>query len=205
MAIDWQTDYHHSHRYFVEVRRFYRQKKVRVYTEIVFSILTISFFLAFAIKPTIYTIAGLIKEIKDKKIVVEKLNEKINALSLAQQEYQSLSGDLYLIDQALPKEAEISALIKQLEVLGIKTGVIIESVQFGNINLKKPTVEAEAQTIAFNMAVTGNYQNLKDFLKSLIILRRVVFVDSFIFKSSSKEAGSLNLNLTAKAFFLKGD
>lgn len=219
MAFNWQTEYHRYQRYFVNVTQFYRQKKARVYTGIILSILTVTFFLFFAIKPTLVIITSLIKEIDDKKMVSEKLEDKVNALTLAQNQYTLVQPNLYLVEEALPTEPEVSLLIKQLEVLGRQAGVTIESIQSSQIALKgeagqtKQTTTGEeavrktsSDSINFTFVASGNYQNLKNFLQTLSSLRRVVLVDSFAFKTKEAketETGILTLSLNAQAHFLE--
>jgi len=202
MAFNWQTEFHRYRRYFVDIGQFYRQKKVRVYTEIVLSILTTAFFLFFAIKPTLVTITGLIREIKDKKLVSQKLEEKINNLNAAQQEYSNVQNDLYLVDQTLPKDSQIFLLMKQLEVLAFKTGVSLETLQYSPVNLKGETEEKKPSTVDFKIVLGGSYENLKRFLGSLIKLRRVILLDGFAFKTRGT-TGGLILSISAKAYFLK--
>lgn len=203
MALNWQTGYHRYRRYFVDLGQLYRQKKTRVYTEIVLSIFTTAFFLFFAIKPTVVTITGLLKETKDKKMVVEKLEEKVNALNLAQREYQSLQTELYLVDQALPQEAKISLLLKQLEALALKAQVNVEAIQYSTVTLRGEISRSEPQGLGFNLAVSGDYQNLREFLHSLNDLRRIILLDAFSFKIKKAEEQKLILTLSAKALFLE--
>ncbi len=203
MALEWQTEYHRYRRYFLNITRLYGQKKVRVYTEIVFSLLTISFFLFFAIKPTFVTITGLIKTIKDQKLVAQKLKEKINALNLAQNQYVLAQPNLYLIDEALPESPQVSFLIKQLEALARHSQVKLVGIQFNQVDLKDDSRNAE-EPIKFSLIASGNYQNLKDFLKNIIVLRRIVLIEAFSFRTSkneTEETGGLNLSLNAKAYW----
>jgi Tfp pilus assembly protein PilO len=212
MAFDWQTEYHRYRRYFVDLGQLYKKrKKVRVYTGIILSLLTVSFFLFFAIKPTLTTIAGLIKAIKDQRVVVDRLQTKINALSLAQSEYNLIQNDIFLVDEALPTDSQVSTLTKQLEVLARREGVTVETIKFGQVYLKGEGPKTEEKpkndtsSVNFSFAASGEYQNLKSFLRSLSSLRRIILVDSFAFKTGKTEGERLTLSLNAQAFFLKED
>jgi len=203
MAFNWQTEFYRYRHYFLNIRRFYQQRRVRVYTEIVLTLLTTSFFLFFAVKPTLVTIAALIKEIKDKRMVAQKLGEKINSLSTAQNEYFAIEKDLYLIDQALPKDSQISLLVRQLEFLAFAHGVSLERVQYSTLKLKGKPEKEGFQEIEFKMALTGGYRNLKNFLGSLNNFRRIIYVEGFNFKKGKSEE-ILTLNISGKTFFLGG-
>lgn len=197
------------HRYFTDLSRFYQKKQVRVYTEIVLTLLTIIFFLVFAIRPTLITVAGLIKEIKEKRVIAEKLDQKINDLSLAQKEYQRIQKDLYLLDEALPLDSRLTVLVRQLEALARKDGAEILSLQFEKTKLKsenavKPAQADEAYAINFSIGVTGDYFQLKSFLYSLAQLRRITLTDSFLLQAKGKDE-KLFLTLNGKASYLAPD
>lgn len=213
-----QTGYQRYQRYVNSLSRFYQRKKAKTTAGIVISILTVIFFLVFAIKPTLVTIASLMKQIKDQQSITEKLQNKINALSAAQTEYNVIEPRLYLIDQTLPHEGpQISILVKQIEALARQAGVAIGSVRFGQIYLKGkelPPKEEKTQAdrpqavsaINFSMTISGDYQNLKKFLNNLTSLRRVTIVESFTFSiGKTEEAQPLTLGLKGQAYYLKND
>lgn len=207
MALSWQTEVHRYRRYFVNIRQFYRQKKVLVYTEIILSLLTTAFFIIFAIKPTLVTIAGLSKEIKDKKMVTQKLAEKINNLNLAQQEYEELRRDLYLVEQALPSNSQISLLVAQIEMLASSTGVIVGSVNYSSTPIREGRIPSDdqARRIAFSLLIQGDYEHLKNFLFAFNNLRRIIRVKEFGITLSKSPIGepkeALLLNTMAEAFY----
>lgn len=211
MEINWQTSYYRYRRYFTSLGYFYRGKKARTYAGIILSILATTFLLTLAIKPTLITIAGLIKQIDDQKLAAEKLQNKINALSQAQNEYEIVKNELPLVDQALPENPEVSTLIKQLEALSYQSGVVPESIKIGQAEImdgssaKKETGVKEeiSQSIRIKLTVSGDYQKLKTFFRSLSSLRRLILVDSFSFKAEKDEKQNLTLNLEAAAYYLQ--
>jgi len=203
-TFDWQTEYHRYRRYFTDLGRFYQTKKARTYVGIILSILTITFFVIFAIKPTLTTIAQLIKQTKDQKLVVVALEKKIANLSQAQNEYLTVESDLYLVDEALPQEPQVPLLIKQLETLAYQNNVNIGRLRINEVDLKKTgSPKTEKQPLSFSFAAFGNYSNLKAFLSSLSSLRRIILVESFSFQKGIVEKSGLSLNLAAKAWFLE--
>lgn len=210
MAIESPERYRRYRRYFADIGRLYQRKKVRAYTGIVLSILTVSFFLFFAIRPTVVTIASLLKEIKDRRVIAKQLEDKISALNSAQIEYQQVEKNLYLLDEALPVNTNLSDFIRQLEALARRHNLNISSLQFEAAILKgqettaqttKTKGEETARGVNFSLTIAGDYQQLKSFLNALARLRRFVLVDAFTFQTG-KEGGGLVLSLDAKAHFL---
>lgn len=202
-------------RYFVDIGRIYKaNKKVRVYTEIILSLAAISFFLVFAIKPTLVTITELVTTIKDQQLVVAQLQNKITALGAAQSEYNLVSSDLYLVDEALPKDSQLAALVKQIEVVASQSGATLGSVKFDPVTLKEVATDPKeisqiaaqtAKEINFSLTVAGDYLNLKEFLHRLNALRRVIAVDTFSLKIKKAESQTLTLGISGKAYYLSAN
>lgn len=211
MALDWQTEYHRYRRYFFNIGRFYQKKKVRVYTEIVLSLFTITFFIVFAIRPTLVTIAGLVKTIKDQRLVNQKLEEKVQILGPAQQKYLLIEPELKFVDQALPKTPQLSLLVKQLEALSQASNVNLKTVQFKQVVLKNQNTSSKHEAIGFSLMAQGNYQDLKKFLEKLYLLRRIVALKGFSFKKpEAKQEQNINpewltLSVEAQAYSLASD
>ena len=200
--------YHRYRRYVSGVGALYKKKKARVYTSIILSIFTVAFFGFFAIRPTLVTIGGLLKEIKDKKEVVAQMDQKIDNLNKAQTNYTRIRDDLDLVEESLPLDPDLPILIKQLESLARLSSVTIESVKFEKTNLQgEIEIEIEeGQTTGFSVAFLGSYENLKEFLNSLDTLRRIILVESFAFSSKTEdEIQMLRLTINADAHYLTRD
>lgn len=200
---NWQTEYHRYRRYFTDLSKFYQKKKARVYVEIILSLLAVTFFISFAIRPTFKTIAQLIRETKDQKTVAAELEKKINNLSEAQRNYLTIEPELVLIEEALPQKAEVTLLAKQIETLAHRSGIAIVNLRFTEVNLtENQTGKQEKQEVKFSFNALGDYLNLKNFLRDLMSLRRIVLVKAFSFQTGKSEGNILSLNLNGQAWFL---
>lgn len=198
--------YQRYRRYVTGAGTLYKKKKTRVYTSIILSIFTIAFFGFFAIRPTLVTIGGLLKEIKDKKEVVAQMDQKIDNLNRAQTNYARIENDLDLVKESLPLDPDLPILIKQLESLARLSSVTIESVRFDKTNLQGEIETEEGQAASFSLGLAGDYENLKEFLKSLDTLRRIISVESFGFSSKTEEEVQLLiLSISAEAHYLTRD
>lgn len=212
MAINLGSSHHQYQRYFTSITALYQKKQYRVYASLILSLFAIAFFAFFAIRPTVVTIASLVKEIEDKEIVAQKLEEKINALSKARSEYANISADLPLIEDALPQKTKPSLFVRQVETLASQNGVALQSIQIGQAPLlgekEKTSPGSEVKIkepglspIKFNFSVSGGYQSLKSFLKDLEALRRLVTFSSFVFKVEQKGT-SLTLSVSGEIYYL---
>jgi Tfp pilus assembly protein PilO len=212
MAFDWRTEYHRYHRYFLNTQTLYRRRDVMVYTGIILTLVTITFFSFFAIKPTVTTIAGLAKEIDSKRVIDQKLQNKINSLRQAQTNYSQVSDKLVLIDQVLPRDPDLIDLIYQIEVLAQKNNVTIKSVSFGPSYLlgqeKTKKKLSQYPAINFSLGLSGDFESVDNFTSSLQNLRRSIGTQDLTIRSlEESETGTFSLNLTLQldAFYLTGD
>ncbi len=202
--LDWKTEYHRYRRYFTDLSHFYKNEKTRTYTTIVLSLLTVTFFIFFAIRPTLKTIAQLIRQTKDQKTVAAELEKKINNLSEAQRNYLTVEPNLLLIEEALPQKAEVSLLSKEIETLARRSGIVIVNLRFSEVNLvgEQKNNKGEKQKVKFSFNALGSYPNLKSFLSDVMNLRRIVLVEAFSFQTGKSDSNILSLNLNAQAWFL---
>lgn len=199
-----KTPSHRYNRYFVDLGKIYQTKKGRVYTGIIFSLITVIFFIIFAIRPTLVTIAQLVKQTKDQKLVATELDKKINNLVEAQNNYLTVSDDLSLVEEALPSKANLLLLARQIETLARQAEINIVNLRFNNINLLQTNgPKGEKIEVIFSFNGLGDYQNLKNFLNSLTSLRRIILIQAFSFQSGKEGSNILSLNINGKAWFME--
>jgi len=75
-------------RYFTYIKPLARLPIIKTYGPAIFSLLTMSVFIVFAIKPTIETILVLQKQLADSDKIVAQINEKTDNLSKGRENYQ---------------------------------------------------------------------------------------------------------------------
>jgi len=201
MDFNWPQEIYRYQYYFLNIKKFYQQKKAKVYTEITLSFLLSIILVVFALRPTVLTITELIKKIDDQKTVNKRLEEKINNLTRAQQEYVLIQEDLYLLDQLLPEEPQLSIFVSQLEALAKKENVYVYGIQYSPLDFKGKR-SGDVGEITFDIMVGGSYEDLKKFLHSLNNFRRIINFNGFNLSKGKKE-GELILSLKGKVFYLE--
>lgn len=194
--------YRQYNRYFTDISHFYKTKKGRVYTGIILSLITINFFIFFAIKPTLVTIVQLVRQVKDQKELAIDMDKKIKALGNAQSQYLEVEGQLYLIDEALPKTPNLTVLIKELEALAFKSQVAVIGSRINQVPISgQGEPQENKQSVDFSFTAVGDYARLKDFMSSLSDLRRVITIEGFAFQNNKDNPGLLTLTINAKAWY----
>ena len=201
MALGWRKEYIRYKEYFLNVLTIYKQKEdLRMFLEILLSLATVSFFGAFALRPTLVTIAALLTEINSKEEIVAKLDTKIQNLSLATSLMESEATRLPFIENAVPASASPETLVRQVEGLAAKNGINLLGVSLGQVTLvgevkKAPPEEGvtplpeDALGISFSISLSGNYPEILGFLADLEKLRRPLAIDTTGITTTEREEG----------------
>ncbi len=191
MALDYRSEYRRYKRYYSAAGPLLKDPAVRAYFSLIASVVTVTIFLVFAIRPTIATIVGLQKQITDKKAFAQKLDTKINALALLQTEYQEIEPDLGLVDEAMPASPDLGAAIILLENTASSSGVRLESVSVSKVNYYSSANQSAVTAIPIDLQLSGTYDVVSYFLKQLVNLPRI-FVISKITIGQHTQSGTIN-------------
>lgn len=176
---------------------FYRNPVARVSMELIFSIVAVIFFAIFAIRPTLQTMSELVKEIKDKQILDEQLDQKIASLNTAQSQYQKFNSQFYLLDEAIPKTARLVEGLKIVEKIASENDLVIQGITISAVpdELSVATADkAKRDSLTFNVDVVGDYLKIRQFINDLMNSRRMMIIDQVNFSLGSSRYQE---NLTA--------
>lgn len=215
--INSRESYARYSRYFVELKQIYNEKpEVRASLEILLTVLTISFFIVFAIRPTANTIATLFSDINSQKEVKEKLDKKITDLSTARQVWSKEQNRLKLIDDALPKSSSPDLFLRQIEGLAVtnKTTLSNFAVEQTTLYGNKPKIVQDLESqqpksdlpsvnktrIAFT--VNGQFIDIVNVLHNLNNMRKIILTDTISImprSSGAKNTGEIILKITGYA------
>lgn len=207
MAYNWRREYSRYQRYYLNLRNIYEEKPdVRAYLGILLSLIAISFFAVFAIRPTLNTIASLVSQTDAQRETAKKLQEKVENLERAQTLWLSIQDRLPRIKEAVPDEPEPASFLRQIESLAARNGIGLSSssleevVLFGKTKTTtKSTLEeklpGEVRGLTFALTVSSSYQGLSRFLTDFTRLRRPVVLNTVIF-SSPPTGGNITLSIT---------
>ncbi len=206
MRINSQKIYKQYRYYFLKSRRFYEKPKVKASGDLLFSLMIISFFTFFAIRPTLTTIFKLMKELEDKKEINQKLDQKIADLNKAQMTYGKVVNDLPLVEAALPEKVAFEALTSRINYLSFIHQLKLVLASFDDFDLLtsgEEETEKEywgAGVLNFKLSLTGSYLNIKNFLKDLEVIDRMVVIDSTVFFNEKR--GEIQIDIEGKSFWL---
>lgn len=179
-----------------------KSKKTASYFTLTLSLLSLSFFGIFAIRPTITTAVSLTKNIQDLKKLNLQYEDKIGSLIRAQTEYEKIRNDLPLIDTAIPANASFSKLVKAVERFADRENVTIGQLQIDTVPVSTLSSSSKMYSFGFNLSVFGKYPSLTSFISHLLYWKRITTVSALDFsKEVSTPGANLQLTLRGTAYY----
>ncbi len=192
-------------RYFTYIKPITKIPVVKNYGSTVFTLLIITIFIFYAIKPTVETILVLQKKLENSTQVLEKVNQKAINLSQGKQNYENLDpGIKSKIEAAMPDNADLKSLIQTLEQTAKTHAASVSALQIQPLVIE-PKIENHLGTltnIAFTFNTEGEYKNLVLLLQDLKTSLRLISIES-ISLSKTTEGIGLIMTLSGKAYYIK--
>lgn len=151
---------------------------------------------------------ALYNQVAEQTKTDQQLKAKLAALRQGESNYLSLQDSVTMINQALPNGPDVGNYIHNIEALASKSAIRIQAVQVSDVPLSKPATSSKTplsvQPVLFNISLSGDYPNLKQFLKNIENLLRVTSVENVTFsnKSEANQPGALTINIAAKTFYM---
>ncbi|MBI4035589.1 type 4a pilus biogenesis protein PilO [Candidatus Daviesbacteria bacterium] len=195
-------------RYFTYIKPVTKLPILKNYGPTIFTLLTISILIFFAIKPTVETILVLQKKSADSEEVLQKITQKANNLSLARKNYDNLSQDIKDKTGALiPNTVTLKSIIQDLENTAKAHDASVSALQIQPLVIDAKSENSDESTgtlseITFTFNTEGSYQNLIGLLQDLKMSSRLISINSLSL-SKSGEGATLIMSLSGKTYYLK--
>lgn len=193
-------------RYFTYIKPIGKIPIIKNYGPAIFTLLTISLLIFFAIKPTVETILVLQKKLADSDQVLQKVTQKANNLSLGKKNYDNLDQNIKeKIFAAIPDAISLKSLIQDLEQTAKVHEASVSALQIQPLVINTKTTNNQMGSlseVSFTFNTEGNYENLISLLQDLKGSSRLISIDNLSI-SKVEEGTALILSLSGKAFYLK--
>lgn len=192
-------------RYFTYIKPIYRAPIVRNYGSTIFTLLIMLVFIYFAIRPTVETILVLQKKLADQELVLQKITQKANDLSLGKQNYDNLNPQVKLkIQSAIPDNVEFRSLIQTLEQTAKNHDASVSALQIQPLTLKskQENILGEISEVSFTFNIEAPYLKMISFLQDIAVSSRLISIDSLSLNKVSEGSG-LIMSIIGKAYYVK--
>lgn len=194
MAINYKNSLTRYRRYLLVSRQ---QPLLQASLYVVLSLVLVIVLLVSALRPTLVTIAGLLGQINQNKIIEKKLDEKIVVLQQATEALQKIEPRLGVLDEAVPSEAMWGKFAGEVGLAATESGIALKSI---SLNPAEAGGDGELARWTFTLSGNGNYANAKKFIDELENMRRAVVVSTL--DIIGIKDGEVTLNISGKIGFL---
>lgn len=192
-------------RYFTYIKPLTRLPIIKNYGPVIFTLLTISILVYFAIKPTVETIIVLQKKLADEEEILQKVTQKANNLSLGKKNYDNLDQNIKgKVSALVPDTISLRSVIQALEQTAQIHTASVSALQFQPL-VVDPKTEGKIGSLSeidFTFNIEGDYKNLLALLHDLKNSNRLISIDSLSMSKASEGTG-LIMSLSGKAYYLK--
>jgi len=180
----------------------HKQTLSKDYKTTSFVLLTIAFFVFFAIRPSITLIFTLQKEKTEYQKINNALETKIQNIMQTQSKYMQLLEKKNLIDEAIPNEAipNSNEIKKYNDLLNKK--VSIQEFSINDFQILPPK-EKGLNKIIIDLSRTGSYADISDFIFDIYHIRRLFSITQIDIEknTTSTESAVLNLNTILNTYY----
>lgn len=166
---------------------FYQKPIARVSIELILSVLVVVLFALFAIRPTLITMAELVKEIEDKRELSDQMNLKLASLATAQEQYELHQSQLYLLEEAIPRRLDLVKSLKKIEKLAGEGQLVIAAMSLSKVpevieeeSLTNDFKDYQREFVQINVEVIGSYLQIREFVEKIMNIRQVIIVDQVV-------------------------
>lgn len=196
---------HRYSRYFTYIKPLVKSPVVKTYGGSIFTIIALTVFILFAIKPTVETILVLDKKIEEYKQANEQVIKKSEDLTLARNNYKMLdNATRQKIHNTLPNRPDLRNLIQVLENTAAQNQASISALQILPLEIAaiQPNQILDKTTqVSFVYNLEGTYANLLKILTSLYQNTRIISINNLSIKKL--ENNNLFMSINGNAYYLK--
>ena len=192
-------------RYFTYIKPVIKSPIIKNYGPAIFSLLTMSILIFFAIRPTVETILVLQKKLADSNEVLQKATQKAENLSLGKANYDNLDQNIKRkIMVTIPDLVSLNSAIQTLEQTAKIHEASVSALQIQPLVVDTKVDErmGTLSEIAFTFNTEGDYTNLIALLQDLKTSSRLISIDNLSLSQLSEGSG-LTMSITGKVYYLK--
>ncbi|MEK9200957.1 MAG: type 4a pilus biogenesis protein PilO [Patescibacteria group bacterium] len=162
---------------------------------LILSLILVIFLSAFALRPTLVTVASLFGQIREQKMIANQLNKKIQNLQVASDLMETEKERLALLNQALPNTPNVSQWVESVQQLSIESGVVVESLSLGNTVFGRQIQPEKIEVVKtnFSISISGDYDQVESFVTGLEDFLRITIVTDL--RLSRNQEGQLSANV----------
>lgn len=168
-----------------------KSPRARTYTVVILTLVTVIFFVAFTIIPTVSTIGSIRSEISRKEDIFASLKTNVSTIEALELQELANPEDFEAVHAAAPEKFEHNEFSKAVQELAVESGLTFGSVRFTvNISNQIEGLGDEFRATEVAVIVRGDTKNFVDFLAKVENLNRLYTVTSIDYAANPESTTS---------------
>jgi len=215
MAIDYKNSLSRYRRYLMTVQN---EPLWNASFWLSLTIILIIVMIVFFLRPTLTTIASLMGQTREQRVLLLRMDQKIATLKQAEDTYNQTKDKFVFLSQVLPEDPMWRELAESFQTIASDSGAIVEKIDVSDIQLQGQTIVTGnvdrtstdnkqlklpegVEMVKFSLIINGNYEQFKNFLKKTEAVGRLLVINSA--RISKNKDGSLNMVIDGYAAYYK--
>jgi hypothetical protein len=157
--------------------------------EIGATFILVTFFLVFALRPTIVTISALKGDIESKKILKEELRVKINKVIAAQELFSQVQERYAVVNSSLPDKPNYFDSATIVQQIAKKYNIPADSLAF-TLDSDEVKEDQGIKSFSVGVGVNGPFTNALNFAADVLKNRRTDYISTISFATSADSAST---------------
>ena len=160
--------------------------------------------IVFAIVPTVNTISGINKEIKEKERVNESLEEKISALASLDGQYLENADAFKDLSLLFPASGNFSLFLSNIDAVVTRNNFILESISFSKYERDTFTTKTTVlKPWSVRMSVSGKKVYLITLLRDLEAMPMFPVLETVSYGSEVDDDGNTRYSLSLRIYHVE--
>jgi len=178
--------------------------KLKDYSYTVAFFLIFSFFVYFVIRPNLLAIFKSLNKIEELNKMNSFYDLQVKKIIDLQTNLELIRDDYAYINGAMPVYPQINKVFSDLKETTEKDNLLIENLNFDNINLKDNKTAKSAKLLKINLGLIGGFENLRFFINDINSQLRLKSITdlSIIKEKGATESSQLKMELVVDSFYL---
>jgi len=187
------------------LRRFRKEKAD--YTNLIFFFAAFIVFIVFIIRPSLNEAFARAKRLSDLQTLEGQYEQSIAQIINYQTQMQDVNSNLFLLDEAMPRQPNINKLLADIRSAAASNNIILNRTDVGQINLVREA-QARTETNAISVAIEAqaSYANFQAFQKELYQQRRLKKITTLTITKAggaiASQSSGLKIQMEIEGYYL---
>lgn len=146
--------------------------------EISATFVLVSFFLVFAVRPTVLTISSLWGDIQAKQVLKTQLKTRIDNVVKAQDVFSQVQERYQIINDSLPDRPQYSQAAQQIQQTGNNSGLNVDSFDYIVQTDDKNPIAPYVKNYQISLNLNGSFSSAVQMISNLLQNRRLINISS---------------------------